>query len=270
MDVFELRHRLIGDYARYVDSFIHIREPRVRDHVQASLGDGVLWPDPLIQLNPSFEPGNWIDNLVRDGVLHQDCAGIFRRDKGPSGPGESMRLHRHQSEAVRTASGGHNYVLTTGTGSGKSLAYIVPIVDRVLRERPRRGIQAIVVYPMNALVNSQANELQKFLELGFPAGRPPVTFGKYTGQERGEARRDGCNVPLLILMPPDRPKKMPAADESAGGQSIRRMPRGARRQYSSRSTTRPVRRPRGVPTTHLPPASTMRAPEPGTARRRTA
>ena len=53
--------------------------------------------------------------------------------------------------------------LTTGTGSGKSLAYIVPIVDRVLREGSGKGVQAIVVYPMNALANSQVEELSKFL-----------------------------------------------------------------------------------------------------------
>ena len=66
-------------------------------------------------------------------------------------------------EAART---GANYVLTTGTGSGKSLAYIVPIVDHVVRNGSGRGIQAIVVYPMNALANSQLGELEKFLAVG--------------------------------------------------------------------------------------------------------
>ena len=70
-----------------------------------------------------------------------------------------LRLHRHQREAVEIARDGHSYVLTTGTGSGKSLTYIIPIVDRVLRAKAdgswRPGIKAIVVYPMNALANSQ-------------------------------------------------------------------------------------------------------------------
>jgi hypothetical protein len=79
------------------------------------------------------------------------------------------------------ARAGHNYVLTTGTGSGKSLAYIVPVVDHVLRRGPGRGIQAIVVYPMNALANSQYGELEKFLNYGYPNRQGPVTFARYTG-----------------------------------------------------------------------------------------
>ena len=43
------------------------------------------------------------------------------------------------------------------------MSYIVPIVDRVLREGSGKGVRAIVVYPMNALANSQRNELEKFL-----------------------------------------------------------------------------------------------------------
>ncbi len=59
-----------------------------------------------------------------------------------------------------------NYVLTTGTGSGKSLSYIVPIVDHVLRTGSGGGVKAVVVYPMNALANSQLNELDRFLAHG--------------------------------------------------------------------------------------------------------
>ena len=66
---------------------------------------------------------------------------------------------------------------------GKSLAYIVPIVNHVLRRGSGKGIQAIVVYPMNALANSQHGELEKFLCHSYAEGKSPVTFARYTGQE---------------------------------------------------------------------------------------
>ncbi|MCP4607530.1 MAG: DEAD/DEAH box helicase [Planctomycetes bacterium] len=197
MDVFGIREKLVKDYADYVRSFIRISDDDIRNHVDASLEKGLLWPDPLVQLNPSFEPGEFIDQLVEQDVLHHECRPIFRTNKDQQPQGKPLRLHRHQSDAIKAAKTGDNYILTTGTGSGKSLAYIVPIVDHVLRAGSGKGIQAIIVYPMNALCNSQYGELEKFLCYGYPDGKPPVRFARYTGQESDELRRD------IIANPPD-------------------------------------------------------------------
>lgn len=198
MDVFSLRESLIKDYAEYVRSFIEIRDPRIQTRVQEEFENGRYWPDPLIQLNPGFEPGGAIDELVESGLLHPECRRIFERDKDPSGAGgRPLRLHLHQADAIRAAATRKSYVLSTGTGSGKSLAYIIPIVDAVLREGPGKGVQAIVVYPMNALANSQEGELEKFLYRGYPAGKAPIRFARYTGQESEEQRQS------IITHPPD-------------------------------------------------------------------
>ena len=196
MDVFQLRENLTQEYSAYVRSFVRIQEPRLSEYVGDQIAAGVLWPDPLIQLNPAFEPGGTVDDLVASGLLHDECSRIFRmeKDRGGSVP---LRFHRHQVEAIRTARAGKNYVLTTGTGSGKSLAYIVPIVDHVLRHGSGKGIQAIVIYPMNALANSQCVELEKFLCKGYPDEKGPVTFAKYTGQESEEERKQ------IVAHPPD-------------------------------------------------------------------
>ena len=132
--IFAFRDQLIGDYASYVQSFLHIRDQAIQDYVRGQMDEGALWPEPLIQLNPLFEQGDSIDTLVAEGVLHPECARIFRKGKSEDdAQGQPLRLHRHQSEAVRVARSGASYVLTTGTGSGKSLSYILPIVDHVLR-----------------------------------------------------------------------------------------------------------------------------------------
>jgi hypothetical protein len=78
MDVFAIRDRLIGDYAEFVESFISIKDRRISDYVDDVLTSGALWPEPLIQLNPSFAPGESLDALISEGVLHAECAKIFR------------------------------------------------------------------------------------------------------------------------------------------------------------------------------------------------
>jgi len=200
MDVFDLRNHLVEDYDSYIRSFIRIRDSRIQKYVHGCLDNGLLWPDPLIQLNPSFEPGAWIDDLVKDGLLQEECKRIFRIKPHKEGDGKPLRLHRHQTEAIHVARTGQHYVLTTGTGSGKSLSYIVPIVDHVLRHGSGKGIRAIVVYPMNALANSQHGELEKFLRHGYPEGKEPVTFARYTGQETHEERARILDNPPDILL----------------------------------------------------------------------
>ncbi|MBX5493573.1 MAG: DEAD/DEAH box helicase, partial [Chloroflexi bacterium] len=200
MDVFDLRDRVVGEYAEYVRSFLQVRKPETRAFVDEYLGSGRLWPAPLVQLNPSFKPGASIDALVAEGVLHPACAHIFQRGKTPERPGTPLRLHQHQEDAIRVAHTGASYALITGTGSGKSIAYFVPIVDHVLQAGPGRGIRAIVIYPMNALANSQVGELEKFLCHGYPHGRGPVTFARYTGQESQAERRRILEYPPDILL----------------------------------------------------------------------
>lgn len=200
MDVFELRDRLVADYAEYATSFINIRDDRIHERVEEELKSGLLWPEPLIQLNPTFEPGGYVDDLVQGGVLHRECADIFRIRAGEHDPGRPLRLHKHQTDAIHAAKTGGSYVLTTGTGSGKSLAYIVPIVDQVLREGSGKGIRAIIVYPMNALANSQLGELEKFLGREGDGYRPPVRFARYTGQESEERRTEIITDPPDILL----------------------------------------------------------------------
>ncbi len=201
MNVFDLRKRLVDDYASYTRSFIKIADPIIRAKVDSELDAGAFWPEPLLQLNPTFRPGGTIDDLVADDTLYPECARIFRIDKSPEDhTRKQLFLHTHQRVAMLKAKEGKSYVLTSGTGSGKSMTYIVPIVDHVLWRGSGKGIQAIVVYPMNALANSQDEELRKFLEHGYPAGKSPVSFARFTGQEKQEARQAIRNNPPDILL----------------------------------------------------------------------
>ena len=198
MDVFDLRNQLVTRYEQFARSFTTIRAADIRDQVEAEYRSGRFWPDPLIQLNPRFEPAQSVDELVAAGILHPDTGRVFRI-RHASGRSESLNLWVHQRQAIALAGRGESFVVTTGTGSGKSLCFFVPIVDAVARARASgpRQTRAIVVYPMNALANSQFEELGKFLG---PLGVPVVTYARYTGQESGEEReRIRQNPPDILL-----------------------------------------------------------------------
>jgi len=201
MDVFQFREHIIGEYEQFTRSFTRIRADDIQDYVNEQYASQKYWPEPLIQINPNFKSGGTVEELVTTGQLSAQCADIFRLGKSSSSAGASLPLHKHQAEAISLAAAGESYVLTTGTGSGKSLSYFIPIVDACIKAKaadPTPRTRAIVIYPMNALANSQLEELKKFLGSN-PAERV-VTFGRYTGQESDEERQAmAANPPDILL-----------------------------------------------------------------------
>jgi len=185
MDVFDLDGALVNDYERFARSFTQIRAQDIRTQVDALYASGRFWPEPLISINPHYEREASVQNLVTEGTLHPETARVFRID------GQPITLFRHQAQSVAKAAAGQSFVVTTGTGSGKSLCFFIPIIDSAIRARaagesPRT--RAIVIYPMNALANSQLKELEKFVEQsGLPDNLRP-TFARYTGQEDDDER----------------------------------------------------------------------------------
>ena len=126
MDAFRLRDAVIGNYESYIASFLTVLDPRIRRFIDTRLAAGDLWPDPLMQLSPAYVRDETVGTLVERGLLDPFCGRLFQ-DRG-----KSIRLHRHQRDALDLAAEGHNYVVTTGTGSGKSLTYILPIFNHIL------------------------------------------------------------------------------------------------------------------------------------------
>ncbi len=115
------------------------------------------------------------------------------------------RLFTHQAEAVNAALAGRHVIVVTGTASGKTLCYNLPVLEAIL-ERP--AARALYLYPTKALAQDQLRALE---ELGCTVeGRPgrgasplPVTIGTYDGDtpqaRRGRLRQHG----QIILTNPD-------------------------------------------------------------------
>ena len=190
LDVFQLRESVVDEYRSYVESFVQVLDKRIDEFVSQKLEEGELWPDAVLQLNPAFEMDRRLSELADDGLILPETAQFF---------GENLKLFRHQREAIDIALRNESYVVTTGTGSGKSLTYLVPIFDAIMRDEPERhSVRALLIYPMNALINSQLDALQNFKERNYP--NSPIRFGRYTGQDQGEDRERILNDPPHILL----------------------------------------------------------------------
>jgi ATP-dependent helicase YprA (DUF1998 family) len=159
-DIFEVRDNLVASFSQFSRSFTRVSAEDIKEVLDLEYQNGRYWPEPLIQVNPHYQTTNSVADLVKEGLLSPLCETLFSMNGNP------LMLFHHQEQAIRKAKQKQSYILTTGTGSGKSLAFFIPIIDAILREKeldntPRT--RAILMYPMNALANSQLGEIQKFL-----------------------------------------------------------------------------------------------------------
>lgn len=196
VDILKLGEQVVDEYRSYVESFLDISDPDLRNYAQQMLQKGDLWPEPYLQCNPGFKKGETIDQLVRNNKpLHPEMEHIF----------SGFHLHKHQEEAILLGARDKGFIVTSGTGSGKSLTYLGSIFNGVLQKgyQDQKGVCAIIVYPMNALINSQYEEIKsledKYLEK-FPNQPFPISYKMYTGQESAKERAETIKNPPHILL----------------------------------------------------------------------
>ena len=199
MNIFQFRDELIESYKAFSRSFTKINSEDIRIKVENECNDlKRYWPEPLLQINPSYKQNKTVSEYCQIGKLHPECDAIFLdKDK------KSIRLFVHQEQAIDFAKSRKSYVVTTGTGSGKSLSFFIPIIDRILSEKTKEPNQkprtrAIILYPMNALANSQLEEIEKFLKN--PGHPTDIRVARYTGQESAEEREEFRKNPPDILL----------------------------------------------------------------------
>jgi ribosomal protein L37AE/L43A len=163
-----------ASYRRYVETFQRFRNPAIKAWVDEQIREGtVLWQQPLIELNRRYMEGESLYKLVDEGVLEKEIPSIFVDDRG-----NTITPYKHQTEAIRKILGeNENVIVTTGTGSGKSFCYGIPIVNECLKLKRQgiQGVKAVIVYPMNALANSQYDVFSKLLH------GTGLKIGLYTG-----------------------------------------------------------------------------------------
>jgi hypothetical protein len=121
---------------------------------------------PYLEKSQVYKEGAALDELP----LHEMTKATIRKRLG------ERTLWKHQTDALQLVLNGKNAVIATGTSSGKTLCYQIPILDDLLRN-PSAGLRAVIIYPLNALVNDQLTEWELML-----ADHPQISFARFTGQ----------------------------------------------------------------------------------------
>src|SRR4030042_3010245 len=192
MDFLGITEDVHSRYKRYLRTSFYFRDPELRASFEAALDAGNLAKGPYLEATPVFEPGERPATLLADlGVqqLERGFLDALHRDRP---------LYRHQEEAIRAVAGQLNVVVATGTASGKTEAFLYPILLHLYNEFQAGnlgpGARALILYPMNALSNDQRERLGKIcVRLQRSGARFQFTFGQYVGEtpdDVDDTRRD--------------------------------------------------------------------------------
>jgi DEAD/DEAH box helicase domain-containing protein len=113
--------------------------------------------------------------------------GTHGRDYFPDVP-LAFPPYLHQEQAFQRLSGNpaKSTLIATGTGSGKTEAFLYPILNHCLQKRGEPGIKAIVIYPMNALATDQARRFARIIHDN-PTLNGTLRVGFYIGDRDGHA-----------------------------------------------------------------------------------
>lgn len=181
IDPIEVSGLVEAAYRRYLRSLIAPNDPGIARALDTAIKDeasSTLIKGPYLEATPPYVRGASASELIASGVLSPHFSRL-----GRSGFPLERPLYAHQEQAIRAITAGRNAVVATGTGSGKTESFLLPIVDRLVRESAAGtlgpGVRALLLYPMNALANDQLKRLRQLLR-----GLPEITFGRYTGHTK--------------------------------------------------------------------------------------
>ena len=180
-------------YLRYVTSALPLRSGTLERERRDLLGrDGVISRPPLVEFVPRYRETGTLAEVAAGLGLAPEFAEFAGLGLFPPG----RRLYEHQRRSLEAVCGpaGRHLVVTTGTGSGKTECFMLPLVESLVREsagwgpdRPR-ALRALILYPLNALAEDQMVRLRKTLDGPAPRAwldehRPGhrFHFGRYNG-----------------------------------------------------------------------------------------
>lgn len=184
-----LLRTLVDRYRQYLETTVMFRDEELQRSFSEVLGQYELVKGPFIELTPRYR------QTVRGSEIFAELLGIEPEPAFAKALQGDRVLYAHQEQALRRAWSGRNVVVATGTGSGKTEAFLLPILLDLYREHVRGqlgpGVRALILYPMNALAFDQRERLAEICRiLREQDASFRFTFGQYTGSTPEDAQDD--------------------------------------------------------------------------------
>jgi len=183
------------EYIGYISTTFHFRNQNLQKNLLKEL-DKTVSTGPFVEIKDSFKSGKSIDEFIDKGTLSPLFRNLEKDKKYPPKLPVSRPLYLHQEKAIEKIVAGKNVVVSTGTGSGKTNCFLIPVINELLREKEKgqlnEGVRAIFIYPMNALANDQIKGLREIL-----LAYPDIRFGVYNG---GTENREADAIALYEAM----------------------------------------------------------------------
>lgn len=199
-----------ASYRNYLATTIHFEDKELQNQLRAILeGRNFLSKGPFLEATPPHTKDATVRDLVDQELLNKGMLSLGGFDP-------DRQLYVHQVNAIKKALEKKNYIVVTGTGSGKTECFLLPIINDILEEFSnsghKPGVRAMILYPMNALANDQLKRLRTLLE------GTDITFGRYTGDTL-EKQSDAA-----LAWKADNPGAKRLKDEIISREQIRRTP----------------------------------------------
>ena len=167
---------IVNKYTRYLNTIFNIEDVYYREQfLEQQKNKSNFAKGPYLDVIDSFESGKTLNELIDEGILPYRFKNLNMNMDRP--------LYKHQEEAIKKIINGKSIVVSTGTGSGKTESFLIPILRELILEDEKgtlnSGVRALIIYPMNALANDQIERLRDILK-----DYPSITYGSYTGQTK--------------------------------------------------------------------------------------
>ena len=168
-------------YRRYLLTTFSTNNEKYNEQLKKELEKSKALADgPYISMSDPFKKGRKIIDLIKEGILSKEFVKLKKFHPF------DRELYKHQEEAILKSGEGKNLIITTGTGSGKTESFLIPIINHLLEEKENGtlgpGVRTLIIYPMNALVNDQIRRIREILYDMDVEGA--ITFGRFTGETK--------------------------------------------------------------------------------------